>query len=167
MNFCSNSVNIILWTAPSTRSLLKRLAVCTALYRSVVMQSQLIRHKIQAVWSPLWTFCSLRWFGVSCNLLVRSPKSMWPSTRRFYHASCFHLLTSFQEMPISLSTCSQCQNYYQMIFWPYYYCAWLASQLTWPEPHRASFKRKMRNTRPQNTDKLRAAIKETWAPITP
>lgn len=118
--------------------------------------------------TDFWFWLSQKWFGVSCHLLVRSPKWMQPSIRMFYGASCFHLLTSFQEMPISFSTCSQCQNYYQMICCLIcYYCAWLASQLTWPEPHREYFKRKMRNTWPQNTEELRPAIKATWALITP
>ncbi len=54
--------------------------------------------------------------------------------------------------------------------WPWCYCAWLASKLTWPEPHRESMgivKRKMRDTRPNNADDLKATVKETWASIPP
>ncbi len=33
------------------------------------------------------------------------------------------------------STCPQCQNHFQVLCWPWYYCAWLARQQAWPEPH--------------------------------
>ncbi len=50
------------------------------------------------------------WFGVPWRLLVlvrcvlSSPKSMQPSTRRFWNTLCFHLLVSFMEMLISFSS---------------------------------------------------------------
>ncbi len=36
------------------------------------------------------------------------------------------------------STCPHCQNHFQVVCWPWYYCAWLASQHAWPEPHMES-----------------------------
>ncbi len=33
-------------------------------------------------------------------------------------------------------TCRQCQRYLKLVQWPWCYCAWLASKLAWPEPHR-------------------------------
>ncbi len=36
------------------------------------------------------------------------------------------------------STCPQCQNHFQVLCWPWYYCAWLASQHAWPESHMES-----------------------------
>ncbi len=36
------------------------------------------------------------------------------------------------------STCPHCQNHFQVVCWPWYYCAWLASQHSWPEPHMES-----------------------------
>ncbi len=68
------------------------------------------RHRIQAAWIPVWSFWSQWWFGVPWCLLVlvhcvlSSPKSMQPSTRRFWSTLCFHLLTSFMEMLISFSS---------------------------------------------------------------
>ncbi len=68
------------------------------------------RHRIQAAWSPVWSFRSQWWFGVPWRLLVlvhcvlSSPKSMQPPTRRFWSTLCFHLLTSFMEMLISFSS---------------------------------------------------------------
>ncbi len=32
--------------------------------------------------------------------------------------------------------CPHCQRYQKLVQWPWCYCAWLASKLTWPEPHR-------------------------------
>ncbi len=32
--------------------------------------------------------------------------------------------------------CPHCQRYQKLVKWPWCYCAWLASKLTWPEPHR-------------------------------
>ncbi len=71
---------------------------------------RLKRHRIQAAWSPVWSFWSQWWFGEPWRLLVlvhcvlSSPKSMQPSTRRFWSTLCFHLLTSFMEMLISFSS---------------------------------------------------------------
>ncbi len=47
------------------------------------------RHRIHVAWSPVWSFHSQWWFGLSCHLLVLvhcvfwSPQSMQPSTRKF------------------------------------------------------------------------------------
>ncbi len=72
--------------------------------------------------------------------------------------------------PAGLGTCPHRQRYQKLVQWPWCYCAWLARKLAWPEPHRESMgivKRKMRDTRPNNADDLKAAIKATWASITP
>ncbi len=53
------------------------------------------------------SFWSQGWFGVPWYLLVlvhcvlSRPKSMQPSTRRFYSTLCFYLLTSLMEMLLS------------------------------------------------------------------
>ncbi len=47
------------------------------------------RHRIHVAWSPVWSFHSQWWFGLSCHLLVLvhcvfwSPQSTQPSTRTF------------------------------------------------------------------------------------
>ncbi len=66
-------------------------------------------------------------------------------------------------------TCPHCQRYQKLVQWPWCYCAWLASKLAWPEPRESMgiVKRKMRDTRPNSADDLKAAIKETWASIPP
>ncbi len=33
------------------------------------------------------------------------------------------------------NTCPHCQRHFQVVCWPWYYCAWLARQHAWPEPH--------------------------------
>ncbi len=99
------------------------------------------RHRIHVAWSPEWSFHSQWWFGVPWRLQVlvhcvlTSPKSMQPSTRRFGSTLWFHLLTSFMEMLIFYP---QCKNHFQVLCWPQYYWAWLASQHAWPEPHMES-----------------------------
>ncbi len=40
--------------------------------------------------------------------------------------------------PAGLGTCPHCQRYQKLVHWPWCYCAWLASKLAWPEPHRES-----------------------------
>ncbi len=40
--------------------------------------------------------------------------------------------------PAGLITCPHCQRYQKLVQWPWCYCAWLASKLAWPEPHRES-----------------------------
>ncbi len=37
-----------------------------------------------------------------------------------------------------LSTFPHRQSHFQVVWWPWYYCAWLESQHVWPEPHMES-----------------------------
>ncbi len=53
---------------------------------------------------------------------------MLPSVDKFYGDADFIFQQDF-------STCSQSQNHFQVLSWPWHYCAWLASQHAWPEPH--------------------------------
>ncbi len=87
---------------------------------------RLERHRIQAALSPVWSFWSQWWFGlwrllVLVHCVLSSPKSMQPSTRRFFWSTM--LLSAdklygdadflFQQ---DFSTCPQCQN--QVVCWP-------------------------------------------------
>ncbi len=56
---------------------------------------------------------------------------MLPSSDKLYGDADFLFQQDF-------STCPQWQNHFQVLCWPWYYCAWLASQHAWPEPHRES-----------------------------
>ncbi len=56
---------------------------------------------------------------------------MLPSADKLYGNADFLFHQDF-------SICPQCQNHFQVVCWPWYYCAWLASQHAWPEPHMKS-----------------------------
>ncbi len=56
---------------------------------------------------------------------------MLPSADKLYGDADFLFQQDF-------STCPQCQNHFQVLRWPWYYCAWLASQHAWPESHMES-----------------------------
>ncbi len=110
---------------------------------------RLERHRIQAAWNPVWSFWSQWWFGVPWRLLVlvccvlSSPNVnaatyqeilehfMLPSADKLYGDADFLFQQDF-------STCPHCQNHFQVVCWPWNYCAWLASQHAWPEPHMES-----------------------------
>ncbi len=104
------------------------------------------RHRIHVAWSPVWSFHSQWWFGLPCHLLVLvhcvfwSPQSTQPSTRNFraLHASfCWQALwRCWFHFPGGLGTCPHFQRYQKLVQWPWCYCAWLASKLAWPKPHR-------------------------------
>ncbi len=68
------------------------------------------RHRIHVAWSPVWSFHSQWWFGLSCHLLVLVHCVFWVHSQRshlpgnFRALPCFLLLTSFMEMLISFSS---------------------------------------------------------------
>ncbi len=96
---------------------------------------------------------------------VHSQRSHLPGNVRALHASfCWQALwRCWFHFPAGLGTCPHCQRYQKLVQWPWCYCAWLASKLAWP----GIVKRKMRDTRPNNADDLKATVKETWASIPP
>ncbi len=103
------------------------------------------RHRIHVAWSPVWSFHSQWWFGLPCHLLVLvhcvfwSPQSTQPSTRILELHACFcwqALWRCWFHFPSGFGTCPHCQRYQKLVQWPWCYCAWLASKLAWPEPHR-------------------------------
>ncbi len=77
----------------------------------------------------------------------------WCWSTVFYQvwSQCSHLPGDFRALYVSIcwqalwrcwflfqqdfSTCPHCQNHFQVLCWSWYYCAWLASQHAWPEPH--------------------------------
>ncbi len=72
--------------------------------------------------------------------LKSSQRSHLPGHFRALHASfCWQALwRCWFHFPAGLGTCPHCQRYQKLVQWPWCYCAWLASKLTWPEPHRES-----------------------------
>ncbi len=71
---------------------------------------------------------------------VHSQRSHLPGNFRALHASfCWQALWRCRfHFPAGLGTCPHCQRYQKLVQWPWCYCAWLASKLAWPEPHRES-----------------------------
>ncbi len=69
-----------------------------------------------------------------------SQRSHLPGNFRSLHASfCWQALWRCRfHFPAGLGTCPHCQRYQKLVQWPWCYCAWLASKLAWPEPHRES-----------------------------
>ncbi len=56
------------------------------------------------------------------------------------HASFFWqaLWRCWFHFPAGLGTCPHCQRYQKLVQWLWFHCAWLASKLVCPEPHRES-----------------------------
>ncbi len=98
---------------------------------------------------------------------VHNQHSHLPGNFRALHTSfCWQALwRCWFPFPAGLGTCPHCQRYQKLVQWPWCYCALLASKLALPEPHREP--RGRWDTRPNNADDLKAAIKVTWASITP
>ncbi len=71
---------------------------------------------------------------------VHSQRSHLPGDFRALHASfCWQALwRCWFHFPAGFGTCPHCQRYQKLVQWPWCYCAWLASKLAWPEPHRES-----------------------------
>ncbi len=71
---------------------------------------------------------------------VHSQRSHLPGNFRALHASfCWQALWRCRFHFLGgLGTCPNCQRYQKLVQWPWCYCAWLASKLAWPEPHRES-----------------------------
>ncbi len=117
----------------------------------------------------IWAAMSSAVFESTVFSEVHSQCSHLPGNFRALHASfCWQALwRCWFHFPAGLGTCPHCQRYQKLVQWPWCYCAWLASKLAWPEPHRESMgivKRKMRETRPNNADELKATVKEPGLP---
>ncbi len=94
---------------------------------------------------------------LGCHVICWCWTFCWQALWRYW----FHF-------PAGLGICPHCQRYQKLVQWPWCYCAWLASKLAWPNPIEnlwSIVKRKMRDTRPNNADDLKAAIKATWASL--
>ncbi len=131
------------------------------------------RHRIHVALSPVWSFHSQWWFGPPCHLLVlvhcvfSSPVNAAIYQEILEH---FMLPSSFMEMLISfpsrtwhLPTLPKVPKAGSMTM--VLLCLIVQqSRLTWtPENLWSIVKRKMRDTRPNNADDLKAVIKATWA----
>ncbi len=99
-------------------------------------------------WSPVWSFQSVMiWAAMSsagvgplCFLKSTVNAAIYQEILELFHASfCWQALwRCWFHFPAGLGTCPHCQRYQKLVQWPWCYCAWLASKLTRPEPHRES-----------------------------
>ncbi len=106
------------------------------------------RYRIHVAWSPVWSFHCQWWFGLPCICWcwsivfseVHSQRRHLPGHFKALHASfCWQALwRCWFHFPAGLGTCPLCWRYQKLVQWPECYCAWLASKLAWPEPHRES-----------------------------
>ncbi len=113
------------------------------------------------VQSPLFLPCHLLVL-VHCVFWVHSQRSHLPGNFRALHASfCWQALwRCWFHFPAGLGTCPHCQKHQKLVKWPWCWCAWLASNLAWPEPHRESIGYcQEEDERPNNA--------ETWTSIPP
>ncbi len=138
-------------------------------------------HRIHVAWSSVWSFHSQWWFGLPCNLLVLvhcvfwSPQSTQSSTRTFLE----HFM-----LPSADKLYGDADFIFQLDMAPTHTAKctkswfndhgvtvldWLANSpdLNPIDNLWGIVKRKMRETRPNHADDLKAAIKATWASITP
>ncbi len=119
----------------------------------------------------IWAAMSSAAVGPLCFLKSTVNAAIYQEILELHASFCWQALwRCWFHFPAGFGTCPHCQRYQKLVQWPWCYCAWLASKLAWPEPHRESMgivKRKMRDTRPNNADELKATVKETWASIPP
>ncbi len=85
----------------------------------------------------IWAAMSSAGVGPLC-FLKSSQRSHLPEHFRALHASfCWQALwRCWFHFPTGLGICPHCQRYQKLVQWPWCYCAWLANNLAWPEPHR-------------------------------
>ncbi len=88
----------------------------------------------------IWGASDICWCWSIVFYQVQRQCSCLPGDFRALHASfCWQALwRCWFHFPAGLGTCPHCQRYQKLVQWPWCYCAWLASKLAWPEPHRES-----------------------------
>ncbi len=88
----------------------------------------------------IWAAMSSAGVGPLCFLKSTVNAAIYQEFFRALHASfcCQALWRCWFHFPAGLGTCPHCQRYQKLVQWPWCYCAWLASKLTWPEPHKES-----------------------------
>ncbi len=126
------------------------------------------RHRIHVAWSPVWSFHSQWWFGLPCHLLVLVHCAIYqdilehfmlPSADKLYGDADF----IFQQDLAPAHTAKGTKSWFNdhgvtVLHWPAN-----SPDLNPIENLWGIVKRKMRDTRPNNADDLKAAIKATSA----
>ncbi len=113
----------------------------------------------------IWAAMSSAGVGPLCFLKSTVNAAIYQEILEHFHASfCWQALwRCWFHFPAGLGTCPHCQRYQKLVQWPRCYCAWLASKLAWPESM-GYCQRKMRDTRSNNADELKATVKEPGLP---
>ncbi len=83
----------------------------------------------------IWAAMSSAGVGPLCFLKSTVNAAIYQEILEHFHASfCWQALwRCWFHFPAG-----HCQRYQKLVQWPWCYCAWLASKLAWPEPHRES-----------------------------
>ncbi len=129
----------------------------------------------QVAWSPVLSFHSLWWFGMSsagvgplCFLKTTSLHRL----PKFWSTSCFLLLlTSFLKMLFNFQqdlAPPHCQKHLKLVKWPWCWCSWLTSKLTRPEPHWESMGYCQEENEKQETGKWETRdqkMQMSWRPL--
>ncbi len=121
------------WTRDNVRSILP------GLWRKITQRSQSLEEEWRGTESMLLEVqCEVS--TVSDDLGCHVICWCWSTCVFQLHASfCWQALwRCWFHFPAGLGTCPHCQRYQKLVQWPWCYCAWLASKLAWPEPHRES-----------------------------
>ncbi len=127
------------------------------------------RHNIHVAWSPVWSFHSQWWFGLPCHLLVLVHCVFW------VHSQRSHLPGDFRAMlPSADKLYGDADFIFQQDLAPAHTAkgtkSWFndhgVTVLDWPanSPDLGIVKRKMRDTRPNNADELKATVKKPGLP---
>ncbi len=138
------------------------------------------RHRNHVAWSPVWSFHSQWWFGLPCHLLVLVLCVFWsPVNAAIYQEILEHFM-----LPSADKLYGDADFIFQQDLAPAHTAKGTKS---WFNDHGVTVldrpanspdlnpieniwgivKRKMRDTRTNNADDLKAAIKATWASIPP
>ncbi len=138
------------------------------------------RHRIHVAWSPVWSFHSQWWFGLPCYLLVLVRCVLWspvnaaiyqeiiehfmvPSADKLYNDADFISQHDLAPVHTAKGTKSWFNDHgVTVLDWPVNSPDLYPIENLW-----CIVKRKMRDSRPNDVDDLKAAIKATWASITP
>ncbi len=110
----------------------------------------------QVAWSPVLSFHSLWWFGVQCHLLVLVHCVFLKTnvTAPVYQEILEHFMLPFADF-IFQQDLAPAHTAKSTKRWPWCWCAWLASKLTRPEPHRESMGYCQEENEKQETKKCR------------
>ncbi len=84
----------------------------------------------------IWGAMSSAGVGPLCFLKTNVTASVYQEIlEHFMLLSADQLFKEFH-FPAGFGTCPHCQKHQKLVKWPWCWCAWLASKLTRPEPHR-------------------------------